>query len=125
MSNKMKLRLSLRNLFLLTAFVAIFSFGYSLGVKHERSRNTDSLSQLISSIQSTINPNQWMSNGGTSTILSYPSNISVTLAAPSDSSAPSDNVEPEYVGSLDVETQISSGTDPFGADPFAPNKSSD
>lgn len=119
----MKLRLSLRNLFLLTAFVAIFSFGYSLGVKHERSRNTDSLSQLISSIQSTINPNQWMSTGGTSTILSYPSNISVTLAAPSDSSAPSDHVEPVYVGSQDVETQISSGTDPFGADPFAPNKS--
>lgn len=119
----MKLRLSLRNLFLLTAFVAIFSCGYSLGVKHERSRNPDSLSQLTRLIQSTINPNEWLSSGGTTTILSYPSNISVTLAAPSDSSAPSDNVEPEYVGSQDVEAQISSDTDPFGADPFAPNKS--
>ena len=65
------LRFPLRYGLLLTSFAAFFVGGYCIGVKHERQNETNALTRLVN----TMNPDTWLSAGGTSTLLPYPSNM--------------------------------------------------
>ncbi len=78
---KTRFRPSLRQLFLLTTFVAIFFCGYGLGIRHERARYPDSFSRLNSLINTTLKPDTWPAN------LPYPSSdISIILPTTEDTS---------------------------------------
>ncbi len=101
---KTRFRPSLRQLFLLTTFVAIFLCGYGLGVRHERARSPEfSFSRLSRLIDTTFKPDKWPAD------LPYPSTISIILPGTEDNSDTPSIQLSESASEATLDTK-----DPFG-----------